>query len=338
MAVVNPEFNLAPSYQMVQQALAQRANLEAQGGAANPLAPINSALAPIAQQQQVASARNFELQKDAAKRASSAEPTVTIEQDDIDELASALGTKDDYPDMFNDLLGKKYTEKELQNVAKDRMTAVANATDKKKADEDRRRQSGERQASLEAERASKRDDKIRKEVIDYSEKLEGNIVTKQMKKEGIALGQMDQLIELVRGGNTVASAALGTKMARAMGEVGVLTESDVTRYIESGQLTRKAGDKLLRMIEGKPTDATIGEIEQIGTALRDSFQKKVQPTYDDYVRRLAINAGMPTSEAATRLQVPYAGNKIIRAKSKKSGDSILLELNQKGEPLREISF
>ena len=43
------------------------------------------------------------------------------------------------------------------------------------------------------------------------------------------------LIDLVKSGNTVAFSALGTKTAKAMGEVGVLTESDIARYVRSGR-------------------------------------------------------------------------------------------------------
>lgn len=161
-----------------------------------------------------------------------------------------------------------------------------------------------------------RDNKINTAILQYTEKLEKNPILLKMKQSAVDLDSVGQITEIARGGNTVAASALGVKMARAMGEVGVLTESDITRYVTSGQLGRKAGDKLSLWLKGKPTDTTLDEINSIGQVLKDSYARKTQPIYDTYINRLSENMDISKEEAATRLDVPYAGG--VKGKAGKS--------------------
>lgn len=133
-------------------------------------------------------------------------------------------------------------------------------------------------------------------------------VIKEMNKQGMALGQVDQILKLARDGNTVSAGALGFKMGRAMGEVGVMTDKDVVRYVQSGMLTRGAADKLSRWINGVPTDATLQEIQEISTALQDTFQSKIQPKYDNYINSYAKIEGLAPQDFADRLSLPYGGS------------------------------
>lgn len=175
--------------------------------------------------------------------------------------------------------------------------------------------SKERSGNLQSERDRAQADRIDKNILQYSEALEKNPVVKGMRTQEVSLGQMDNLINLAANGNTVASSAMGTKMARAMGEVGVLTESDIKRYVQSGQLARGAGDKLSLMAQGRPTETTMEEISQIASVLKDSYATKVQPVYDTYVNRLSRNLDITPEDAAFRLDVPYSGSKQTKLKT-----------------------
>lgn len=128
---------------------------------------------------------------------------------------------------------------------------------------------------------------------------------KPLYQQGINLGQIDDIANIAQSGNTVAAAALGVKMARGMGEVGVLTDSDVTRYITSGRLDRRAADILSRWIRGVPTDATIDEIRQISGVLRERFSEKIQPVYNEYMEQTAATEGLAIDEVSRRWAVPY---------------------------------
>jgi hypothetical protein len=141
-----------------------------------------------------------------------------------------------------------------------------------------------------------------------SKMLEADPIFKEMNKQGLALDQVDGLLDMVKSGNTVAFNALGSKMARAMGEVGVLTENDVKRYVMSGALSQKAADVLSTWGKGKPSKATLEEISQIGTVLKQQFDSKMQPIYDKYANRLSEQFEVPIEKAYKALDVSMPKN------------------------------
>ena len=152
-----------------------------------------------------------------------------------------------------------------------------------------------------------RDERRDKLVLQYSERMLNNPIIKEMNKQNISLDSVNEMADLARKGNTVSSSAMGIKAARAMGEVGVLTETDISRYVRSGQLNRKAADTLSSWTQGKPTQATLQEISQIMTVLKNLHNEKIQPEYDSYVNRLSRNLGIPPEEAAYLMDVKYGG-------------------------------
>lgn len=176
--------------------------------------------------------------------------------------------------------------------------------------------------------------RLNQEVIDIGKQIDQNPILRQINKEVLSLGQMETLRSLVDQGNTVAFSALGTKMARAMGEVGVLTETDIIRYVQSGRLDRKAGDTLSRWLKGKPTDATISELNAIGDVLKENYDKKIQSVTDQYVNRLSRNFNIPPEDAAYRLSVEYGGQ-ALRPKPG-SSEKATLQWNPKTGKLEKL--
>lgn len=141
------------------------------------------------------------------------------------------------------------------------------------------------------------------QVYDLHNRMINDPRIKPLHNQNINARFVDKIIERAKSGNTVASAALGAKMARTMGEVGVLTDTDLERYVVSGRLDRKAADKLSKWINGKPTDATLDEIQQIASILRDSYSEFAIPVYQEYVDLLANNKNIDEKEAARLLTV-----------------------------------
>ena len=133
---------------------------------------------------------------------------------------------------------------------------------------------------------------------------------KPLYAQDIGLRQVGEIQNLVGQGNTVAAGALGVKMAKAMGEVGVLTDQDVARYVVSGRLDRMAADKLSKWLRGVPSDATQAEISQISQVLRDSFSEKIQPVYNEYLESFASVEGLTPDEVSKKMAIPYSTNKI----------------------------
>lgn len=134
-------------------------------------------------------------------------------------------------------------------------------------------------------------------------------VIKELRKQDLGLMQVNDLIEQVKSGNTIAANAMGTKMARGMGEVGVLTDADVTRYVTSGRIDRKVGDKLSLMLRGRPTDASVEEIGAIAEVLRDAFEEKIQPRYNQFIDTYSRQEGMKPEDFSTEIRLPYTRKK-----------------------------
>lgn len=128
---------------------------------------------------------------------------------------------------------------------------------------------------------------------------------KPLYSQGIGLGQVGEVVSMAQSGNTIAANALGVKMAKGMGEVGVLTDQDVSRYVTSGRIDRKAADILSKWVRGVPSDATMNEINQIAAVLRESFSEKVQPIYNEYIESFSEVEGMTPDEVSKKMAIPY---------------------------------
>ncbi len=102
-------------------------------------------------------------------------------------------------------------------------------------------------------------------------------------KQGVGMKQAQQLLDSVKNGNTVAFAGLGIKMAKAMGEVGVMTDQDISRYVNSKKLSQSAADKLRGWTQGRPSEASEKEIQEIISVLGDTYQKDVLPVYNEWI-------------------------------------------------------
>lgn len=149
------------------------------------------------------------------------------------------------------------------------------------------------------------DNRINAEALNFYNQMQNNFVLKHLKEQAIGLDTASQLDKLVQSGNTVAASGLGIKEAKGLGEVGVMTDLDVKRYMQSGKISQKAGDILSGWILGRPTDATLGDIQEINGVIKDVLATKVQPIINNYVEALSANLGMTKEEAARRLAVKY---------------------------------
>lgn len=104
-----------------------------------------------------------------------------------------------------------------------------------------------------------------------------------MLKSGVGLKEADALLKAVKSGNTLAFSGLGIKMAKGMGEVGVMTEADVNRYVQSRKFPQKITDMTLKFSQGVPSNATQKEINQILTVMSDMYQGEILPVYNEWI-------------------------------------------------------
>ena len=162
----------------------------------------------------------------------------------------------------------------------------------------------DRESRLKSKESQRQKEYVSSKIIDLRKSLSKDDRFKQMTKEGLAFDQVDNLTKLAEKGNQTAFGALGTKMARAMGEVGVLTDADVVRYVQGGSLSRKAADTLSRWKQGRPSKASIEDIKQISNVLKDIHSTKMAPIYDEYAKTAYENLPISRAEAYERLSIP----------------------------------
>ena len=164
-----------------------------------------------------------------------------------------------------------------------------------------------KQQAIDREKKIQREGKQRIQdiTLKFGKEIDTDPILKKFEEQSINLAAVSELADIVKTGNTVAFSALGVKMARGMGEVGVLTEQDIRRYVLSGRLDRKAADTLSFWIKGKVTDATLDEIQQITDVIRDSFTKKSQPRLNRKIKRFSRVMGLSIKETAKQLAVEF---------------------------------
>jgi hypothetical protein len=102
---------------------------------------------------------------------------------------------------------------------------------------------------------------------------------KKALEQGMALESIEPLLKEIESGNEIAIQSLGTQLARAMGEVGVLTDTDVIRYVQGTSWGRKLKDWWARGAEGGlPKDAIDGIRKNI-KAINTNLNKNLNSVY-----------------------------------------------------------
>ena len=209
--------------------------------------------------------------------------------------------------LFGDFHVKRGQVKEVQDLAM-KLVSGDVVGDERRARTDFYKARADDVAEQQEERSVRREEREQARYRNYFLDLEQrDPIIKEVNKQDLSLNSVNALAGLVSDGNTVAFSGLGTKMARGMGEVGVLTEQDIKRYVMSGRLDRKAADTLSKWIRGAPTDATQEEIGQIVNVMRDTFQQKIQPRYDQFIKTYANIEKISPEEFANKIRLPYSG-------------------------------
>lgn len=143
MAISDPNINLAPSFEQVQQALNKRADIAAQSGGNNGLDLLNAIASPLAQQAQVQQKQQADLRKNYQDNileiarannqlqipegatlqdvaSGNVSPTLTpkkkiITQADVNDAVKSFGMDEAHSHIFDDMVGKEFDQKAFQD-------------------------------------------------------------------------------------------------------------------------------------------------------------------------------------------------------------------------------
>jgi len=109
---------------------------------------------------------------------------------------------------------------------------------------------------------------------------------KKTMEQTMAFDDVAQLLKEAEGGNEQAVGALGTKLARAMGEVGVLTDTDVVRYVAGQSWGRKLRDWFTKGAIGQLSPETIKGIKANIKTLKSKMDGDVNRVIDNSSSRI----------------------------------------------------
>lgn len=178
--------------------------------------------------------------------------------------------------------------------------------------EEKRRQEGEKRRQKVDERKEKRE--ISEALTKRFDAMKKNKVYQELDKQGLTFAQAESLISEMEKGNEIALGSLGTKMARSMGEVGVLTDQDVKRYIEAQSLVQKAKDKFGRAFLGQLSKDTVQDIKNVTDKMQKGFNQRFKEIEKEYVDQTWENYGkdygMSKDDVRRRFGITPKGDQI----------------------------
>jgi hypothetical protein len=97
---------------------------------------------------------------------------------------------------------------------------------------------------------------------------------------------VNTLLDQSASGNQAAVAALGTKLARAMGEVGVLTDTDVVRYVQGRSWGRKLKTWFEGGMEGEIPKEALKDMTKEVSAIKKNLDTNVNRIYKNSFNRM----------------------------------------------------
>lgn len=140
----------------------------------------------------------------------------------------------------------------------------------------RRDKTEERLEASQKEREKQQENAQNKRLLDSSKILKTeNPVYKKAMEQKYGLDNVLTIMDQVEKGNQASIPALGSQLARAMGEVGVLTDADVVRYLGNVSWGRKLLDWYSRGMEGELPKETLRDLKDNIGAMRTRVNQVV---------------------------------------------------------------
>jgi hypothetical protein len=164
----------------------------------------------------------------------------------------------------------------------------------------------QRMGNMQQERQQREEERRKARFDVYYKEIERDPQVAGIRKRQTDLAVLEGLMnEVKQSGNQIAAAQIGARTARVVGEVGVLTDNDVRRYVEAGSIDRKYGDKLSRMIHGVPSDLTLQELETTYDIMRRKTEQILADRARAHIEKSASVEKMKPEELAGIIKVPY---------------------------------
>lgn len=176
-----------------------------------------------------------------------------------------------------------------ESIAARKQIAQLSAAERAAAREDKKSQ-------LDAESARKRDQFVASRLESWQKETNRAIDKVNEKLAGV---QGAEQLAILATKNPTAAAALGTKVAKAYGEVGALTENDVTRYVQDPSLKAVVAQNFRKMSQGTLLPSTAKGLTETLKALAamdlDRRNAIIRGRAKQFGRNMSNSLGTPTS-------------------------------------------
>lgn len=220
--------------------------------------------------------KEFELKKMAQRKLQKSE-------DMVDSVTGETLSYNPVSGKWLNSLGEEITGDRLKNLRVGREARLERQGDERLAESQLSRNLRERMFG------DKQDEDTTKKLTTLTKAIESNAVYKEAEK---AVGETATIRALVqdaksKGGQSLAM--LGPRIAKGIaGEVGVLTEQDVTRYLENPAFVPKVADKISKALGGRLTNNSAENILR----LLDIMEEKNKAKMDDIIdKKSRVYAG-----------------------------------------------
>lgn len=198
-------------------------------------------------------------------------------------------------DILNQLQKLKDGSKPMTAYQKQYLEYLKGAQSKRQEKEDR----------IKGQSKEKMSRQLNKDIYGVVKDFEKDDVVKELKKQGVSFDQAESLLDAIEADNKVAFGALGTKMARAMGEVGVLTDADVVRYISRYDVAGKVKDWFSGRFKGKPSDLTQKDLRDIANIMKIGAKKRLVDVRDKYITYAHENFGKSADMSMEDMRIRF---------------------------------
>lgn len=159
----------------------------------------------------------------------------------------------------------------------------------------------EQRSGEEARRTKSQQRSFDKDIYGVIKDFEKDSTVKTLKDRGVAFSEAEELLKSLEAGNEVALSGLGIRMAKAMGEVGVMTDQDVRRYIQGQSVSRRVKDFFSTKVKGAPSGMTKKDIADITNIMKIGANKKLKSVRKRYIEYAFRNFGAPRGMSETQV-------------------------------------
>ena len=134
-------------------------------------------------------------------------------------------------------------------------------------------------------------------IKDYVSDFNNDPEYKTVKTQRQAANKLQEFLLQANKGNEVAFATASTMAAKQAGEVGMLSESDVTRYAQAKSIPQATLDKIKLWVKGRPSDSTIQDLNEVSNGIKDILNAREQELIDVYSNQMSENLGIERGKA-----------------------------------------